>query len=132
MSRTLILTAGLLGIAGFAFPDQTKRTPMETPFFCNLDALSSAERAEHQALTARLAASVLTTRELTEGYAFELDGTRLSIRELATWTDFERRCCPFFDFTLEWRRENGPVTLRLTGREGVKEFIRAEFPKNFR
>jgi hypothetical protein len=78
---------------------------METPLFCNLKALSTAERAEHQALTARLAESVLKTRELADGYAFELDGRRLSTKELATWTDFERRCCPFFDFTLEWRRE---------------------------
>jgi hypothetical protein len=104
----------------------------ETPFICNLHALSSAQRAEHQGLTARLAESVLKTRELPDGYAFELDGSRLSIQELATWTDNERRCCPFFDFSLEWRRENGPVMLRLTGREGVKAFIRAEFPKNFR
>jgi hypothetical protein len=109
-----------------------RRNAQETPFICNLHALSSAQRAAHQALTARLADSVLQTRELPDGYAFELDGTRLSIQELASWTDCERRCCPFFDFTLEWRRENGSVILRLTGREGVKAFIRAEFPKNFR
>ena len=102
---------------------------METPFFCNLQALSVAERAEHEELTARLAESVQKTRELSDGYAFELDGNRLSIEQLASWTGFERRCCPFFDFNLEWRRENGPVTLRLTGRDGVKEFIRAEFPQ---
>jgi hypothetical protein len=105
---------------------------MEALFCCNLKALSSSERAAHQAITARLAASVLKTRELADGYAFELDGRRLSIKELATWTDFERRCCPFFGFTLECRRENGPVMLSLTGPEGVKEFIRAEFPGNFR
>jgi hypothetical protein len=76
--------------------------------------------------------SIVKVRELADGYAFELDGGRFSIKELATWTDFERRCCPFFDFNLEWRRENGPMTLRLTGRDGVKPFIKSEFPKNFR
>jgi hypothetical protein len=115
------------GAAGPGVPQRKQEA-----FFCNLKALSTAERAEHQAITARLAESVLNTRELADGYAFELDGSRLSIKELAAWSDFERRCCPFFDFTLEWRRENEPVTLRLTGRDGVKEFIRAEFPKNFR
>jgi hypothetical protein len=105
---------------------------VETPFFCNLNALSPAERLEHQGLTVRLAESVRQTRDLPDGYAFELDASRVSVKELATWTEFERRCCPFFDFTITWRRENGPVTLQLTGREGVKAFIRAEFPKNFR
>jgi hypothetical protein len=108
------------------------RAEPETPFFCNIKALSPAERADHQALTARLAESIVKTRELTDGYAFEVDAGRLSIGDLAKWTDFERRCCPFFDFNLEWRRDNGPLTLQLTGREGVKPFITTEFPKNFR
>lgn len=132
MFRTLAVTAALLIAADPTFADQSRPTVMESPFYCNLKALSPTERAEYQAITARLAESVVRTNELAEGYAFELDGRRLSIKELATWTDYERRCCPFFDFLLEWRRENGPLTLRLTGREGVKEFIRAEFPKNFR
>ena len=105
---------------------------MQTPFFCNLNALTAAERGEHQQLAKRLLESIVETRELADGYAFTLDGARVSIGDLATWTDFERRCCPFFDFTLELRRENGPVTLRLTGREGVKEFIKAEFPRAVR
>jgi hypothetical protein len=104
----------------------------ETPFFCNLKALTGAERTEHQQATKHLLASVQETRELPNGYAFTVDGSRVSIKDLATFVDFERRCCPFFDFHLEWRRENGPVTLQLTGREGVKEFIRAEFTPVFR
>jgi len=39
----------------------------------------------------------------------------------------ERRCCPFFDLSLRLDREGGPMWLELTGREGVKEFIKAEF-----
>ena len=105
---------------------------MQTPFFCNMNTLTAAERAEHAQLTIRLAESVLETAETPDGYAFEVDRRRVSLENLAAWIDFERRCCPFFDFTLELRREDGPMTLRLTGRDGVKEFIRAEFPKNFR
>jgi hypothetical protein len=101
-------------------------------FVCNLKALTSSERAEHQQLTARLADAVRTTRDVAEGYAFAIDSTRFSFVDLARWSEFERRCCPFFDVQLEARRENGPMTLRLTGREGVKEFIRVEFPDVFR
>lgn len=103
----------------------------ESPFVCNLGALTPDERAEHRRLGARMLESVRSTRELDSGYAFDLDRSSMTIAELATWTDFERRCCPFFDVALEWRRENGPATLRLTGREGVKEFIRLEFPQKF-
>ena len=84
----------------------------QTPFFCNLNALTAAERSEHLLLTKRLLESVLKKIETPDGYAFEVDGARVSLKDLATWTDFERRCCPFFDVTLELRRENGPLTLR--------------------
>ena len=104
----------------------------EAPFFCNINALSASERAEHHALTRRMSTSIVRTDELDIGYAFKLDAGRMSFRDLATWTDYESRCCPFFDFTLELRREAGPLTLRLTGRPGVKEFIRSEFPSHFR
>jgi len=104
----------------------------ETPFFCNLKALNGAERSEHLKLTVRLGEAVLKMVEVTDGYVFEIDDSRLSFKDLATWTAFERRCCPFFDFSLALGRENGPMTLRLTGRDGVKDFIRAEFQKSSR
>lgn len=126
--EAIVMVIVLVGFAGSTSLPGDK----ETPFFCNLKALTPAQRTEHQALTVRLADVVVKTRELPDGYAFELDGNRFSTTDLATWTEFERKCCPFFDFNLEWRRENGPMTLRLTGRDGVKSFIQAEFPKNFR
>jgi hypothetical protein len=104
----------------------------ESAFACNLKALTPAERATHRQLTERLLPAVRGTREIAEGYVFELDARQVAIADLAAWVDFERRCCPFFDFHLEWRRENGPVTLQLTGREGVKAFIQAEFKAAFR
>jgi hypothetical protein len=103
-----------------------------TPFACNLNTLTAVERADHQQLTRRLGEAVVRTTEVADGYAFEIDAQRMSVTDLAAWTAFEQRCCPFFDFALELRRESGPLTLRLTGRDGVKTFIQAEFPQNFR
>jgi hypothetical protein len=100
----------------------------ETPFVCNVKALDGAERDEQLRLTRRLAQALLKTTELPDGYAIQIDVSLFSVKDLATWTDFERRCCPFFDFALEMPDANRPVTLRLTGREGVKEFIRVELP----
>ncbi|CAN5651971.1 hypothetical protein BH23ACI1_BH23ACI1_19980 [soil metagenome] len=95
---------------------------------CNVAALSAAERNEHRELATRLAGAVTRTRELADGYAFELAPGRVPVSVLAAWIDFERRCCPFFDIAVEWSREDGPVIVRLTGRDGVKPFIQAEFP----
>lgn len=121
----IALIVGMLTAGTFAGQDHGATA---TPFFCNLKALTATEREEHQRLSMLLAGSILRTVEIADGYAFEVDSRRVSMKDLATWTEFEQRCCPFFDFILEWRRENGPMTLRLTGRDGVKQFIRAEFP----
>jgi hypothetical protein len=131
MTLSVAIVTGMLSVpASVAF--QTGGGPTETPFFCNLKALTPAERTEHEQVTARLLGSIRNKRETADGYAFDLDSAGLSTKDLATWVDFERRCCPFFDFDARWRRENGPVTLQLTGRKGVKEFIRAEFGPAFR
>jgi hypothetical protein len=123
LNITLLLGMLALGATIAPLPD--------SPFACNLKALTPAERTAHRQLTQRLLPAVRGTREMTDGYAFELDTHQLGVADLASWVDFERRCCPFFDFHLEWRRENGPVTLQLTGRDGVKEFIRVEFTAAF-
>jgi hypothetical protein len=46
---------------------------------------------------------------------------------LNDWIATERLCCPFFDFDVRLTREDGPIALRLTGRKGTKEFLRADF-----
>jgi len=107
-------------------------TDTEAPFACNVNGFSPGEREEHRGLASRLADAVVATSELADGYAFTLDISRFSLIDLVTWTALERRCCPFFDIGFEWQRNGGPLMLRLKGRDGVKEFIRAEFPRNFR
>jgi len=44
----------------------------------------------------------------------------------AEFITLERLCCPFLTLALEVERERGPLWLKLTGREGVKPFLRAE------
>jgi hypothetical protein len=45
------------------------------------------------------------------------------------WAAGERLCCPFFDIEVRMEREGGSVWLRLTGREGTKQFIRSDFTR---
>ena len=42
---------------------------------------------------------------------------------IAKFIENERLCCPFFKFGLELGPENGPLWLRLSGGEGVKEIL---------
>jgi hypothetical protein len=96
-------------------------------FYCNLKALSPAERERLHQVIEKLKGARIETKELPDGYAFRLQTELISIGELAEYVSSERKCCPFFDFEIELQRDGGPLWLRLRGKEGVKEFMRHEF-----
>jgi hypothetical protein len=98
----------------------------ETPFACDMTAIAPEQRGAHVATIEKLFRAVQSSRELPDGYAFELQNESDILVTAASFIVNERLCCPFFDFALEIEREGGPVWLRLTGREGVKPFIMAE------
>ena len=98
----------------------------ETPFACNLKAINAEKRRRYDKLSQMLFTSVEDKRELPDGYAFRMAAS-VSMSTAAEWMDLESKCCPFFAFQLEREREHGAVWMRLTGRPGVKQFIREEF-----
>jgi hypothetical protein len=92
--------------------------------YCNANALSAAERERYQEVAGKLFAAATGKDELKNGYAFHFTVKELALA--AEFVDFESRCCPFFGFELQLQRDRGPLVLRITGPDGVKEFIRAE------
>jgi len=102
----------------------------QSPLYCDLNALTDAERQKHVALSEKMFTALETVKELPDGYAFRLPATAEMLQAAATFIARERKCCPFYDFTLEVEREGGPLWLRLTGRQGVKEFIQAEMAQH--
>jgi hypothetical protein len=102
----------------------------ESPIACNLNALDKEQRRRHQSLTAELRAITQETRELPDGYSFRLPSDEATVQRTAEWVVMERRCCPFIDFKIEVGREGGPLLLSLTGREGVKAFLKMELDIN--
>lgn len=96
-------------------------------FYCNIKALTPVERARHMAMTLKLVAKRTQTVEIERGYEFQYRGGSVTVAELAEWAMTESKCCPFFDFHIDLEEEGQLVCLRLTGREGIKKFIRAEF-----
>src|SRR6267154_5512042 len=97
-------------------------------FACNAFALSPEARKRHfDEVGPALLKLKKSTRELPDGYEFELPPDKGTYQLLTEWAFRERLCCPFFDIDVRYERENGPLWLRLTGRPGTKEFIKEEF-----
>jgi hypothetical protein len=99
----------------------------ETKFYCNVKALNPAERASHKQLTEKLIAVRTEIVEMDCGYEFQFSRSTMTLAELADWVAAEGKCCPFFDFRIDLEHEGKLLCLRLTGEEGIKAFIRAEF-----
>jgi len=104
------------------------QTEQVSRFACNAFALSPEARKRHfDELGPALLKLKKSTRELPDGYEFELPPDKGTYQLLTEWAYQERLCCPFFDIDVRFERENGPLWLRLTGRPGTKEFIKEEF-----
>jgi hypothetical protein len=99
----------------------------ESPFACNLNAFTPAERTRHFAeLSPALRNRKLAVHELPDGYEFKFPTDAKTFAMLTEWIEQERRCCPFFDIDLRVESEGRGVWMRLSGRPGTKAFIRAE------
>ncbi len=91
-----------------------------------MSAIEPGRRDQHIAAGREVFRAVTEISELPDGYAFRLPGEEDLIAKTAEFISLERLCCPFLGFVLEVEPEGGPVWLRLTGREGVKAFVREE------
>ena len=121
MSRSLAFVPTLLALATFVAASAFGADK----FACEMGALTKAERTRYRELSRALLESAAETKELPNGYAFRFKADDLT--RAAEWVSLERKCCPFFTFELEQSRDGGPLWLRITGTEGVKAFIEAEF-----
>ena len=99
----------------------------EALFVCNMNALNTEHRARHAILARRLLDSMQELRELPNGYALRLSDDLSVIIGAAEFITLERLCCPFFNFELRVEANDGITELRLTGDEGIKDFILDEF-----
>jgi len=106
---------------------QTKR---ESPFACDTSALTPEQRKRHfDELGPALRALRQGVRELPDGYEFQFPADEKTYGMLTEWAHQESLCCPFFDINVRLDREGGPLWLRLTGREGTKDFIKVDGAK---
>ena len=100
---------------------------MESPFICDMTAMTAEQRARHHALAEELRPAGVEVKELPDGYAVRFPLEPEMVMLLAEFITLEHLCCPCFTLGLEVEKEHGPLWLKVTGREGIKPFIRAEF-----
>jgi hypothetical protein len=68
----------------------------------------------------------LEIMELPDGCGVRFPNNRSLFIALSEWITLEQLCCPFLTLSLELHRDQGPIWLKATGEDGVKNFLRAE------
>jgi len=126
--RIKLVTSLSLALAESASQDKVeeKKAAQESPLVCDMSALDSEGRKRHKVISEQMRAAVKETEDLPDGYAFRFPAEQDTILLVSEFIARERLCCPFLKFELIAEQNDGPLWLRLRGREGVKEFIKAE------
>jgi hypothetical protein len=133
-ASTTLLIAGLSIMMIIPIYSQTQSVATSTVkkpvvFACNMKAMTPAQRKRHaEVLSPALQTAKLKSSELPEGYAFDFPSDAKIFQTVAEWVGNERLCCPFFDFDIHVGDDTAPMTLKITGPDGVKQFIKAELP----
>jgi len=94
---------------------------------CDTEAISAVERTRYSFLVSKLKEAVMQQQETSDGYAWEVNGDTISLPEAAEWVAMERRCCPFLTLQLEAPGQGTSYWIKLSGPEGAKAFLVAEF-----
>ena len=131
--RPLVLAAVLFSRGDFdeslTIP-QLFNLPSNCPgsvFSCDRFALDPETSRRHfDELEPTLVNLIKEVQELPDGYGFQFPSDPKTITSVAEWAAVERVCCPFLDIRLCLERDRGPFWLKLTGREGTKEFIKVQ------
>ena len=127
MAATTAITPALWSTTSAQAAKEDQMTKTQSKFYCNIKALTPEERAHHKQLSEKWMAARKAIVETEKGYEFQFGPQDATLAELADWVVAESKCCPFFDFHIDLENGGKLICLRLTGEEGVKQFMRAEF-----
>ena|SRR5712664_2195336 len=103
-----------------------QQTGNVSSFYCNMSALDPEQRERYDILTKDVMAKHLEIQELPDGYGIRFPNNLSLFTSLSEWATLEQLCCPFLTLTLELQHDQGPIWLKASGKDGVKDFLRAE------
>jgi hypothetical protein len=95
------------------------------PVACSLT--SDELRSRETILLAEFRSAVTAIEEHADGYAVRLSGEKHRLALVADLMIAERQCCPFLTFALAAEPNMGALTIRVTGPQGAKEFLKPLF-----
>jgi len=96
------------------------------PIACQLDVFSAQEHQRYQAARKQIEAAFIRIVEVENGYVFHLPDDDAMLATVAEWIALERRCCPFFEFTVSVGGSDPSIRVALTGSPEVKQFLNSE------
>ncbi len=100
-----------------------------SPIACVVSALTENERKRRFELVNIIWQKKTSVNELENGYSYKFSD--VDVWTLAAeFVTLESKCCPFLKFAFVWEAENVGIRIEITGRDGVKEFIKAEMNLN--
>lgn len=98
-----------------------------TPLACDLLALDKVQRERRFVLAQLLQVGICRVTALEDGWAFHVDPKSIIRDNLEELAALERLCCPFLKVVVKSNTEDGETTLEITGVNGAREFIAAQF-----
>ena len=98
-----------------------KEGPDDFPVACSLSTTELRERELE--LLAKFRSAVIATEELPDGYTFRVPGDKKRMTLVCELIVAERECCPFLTFEMSAQPNMGPVSVRVTGPAGTKDFL---------
>lgn len=101
----------------------------DPPIACNLKALTSQQRLQLGQIGEHVISAITASRDLNDGYAFRIDPAKASLMDVTRWLDLWRRCCPFYEFRIDFHAADATIWLSVEGRPGVKEYIPVDSPR---
>lgn len=108
---------------------ESRHTAKRLPIACELS--EGAQSSRREEISRELFSGCKDVRELEDGYEFVFPGDEEWVEVLARFVATERECCRFFAFELLLEPEQGPVSLRMRGPAGTKEFLAGQFTEEF-
>ncbi|HLY27215.1 MAG TPA: hypothetical protein VKQ72_12795 [Aggregatilineales bacterium] len=102
-------------------PDQSVKS--DVVIACDPTAIPAEQRDQWAASGKLVFAAVEEVREFPDGYGLRLPADSAMLLKVAEYISNERLCCPFLRFEIDIQPNRGPIWVRLTGGEAVKEYI---------
>lgn len=103
-----------------------RRLPDEEPAAFRRDSLPKSAGSRRDALLLKIASAPFQLREQPDGYSWTYDGGRSLLPTMMEWVDLESRRSPSLDYSVTVFRDGGPLVLKVSGKQGVKPFLKAE------